>query len=153
MSYDKGHTFAETYIGSKFYINNKGVLTLVRILSFPEIPFESILNEVVLSFHNFDLARCDERTFYISISIASKQQKVIGDLIFLTDKQDLYGAISLNEKYDEVRAFFKKLFDYDLLYSDELAIAHAVRKFPQFKKSLQQYAVQYPKNVQSKFFH
>ena len=115
--------------------------------------FTSILQQIDVTFFKFDIKRCDERTLYVSISISTSQERVICDLIYLIDKNDLYGAISLNDKYDDARNFFKKNFGYDLLYSDEQAIATVISKTNTFKHCLKQYANIYPKYVQSKFFN
>jgi len=127
---------------------------MIRALAFRTVPFSTILKDTDITFFEFDINRCDERTLYISISISisTKQDRAICDLIYLIDKSDLYGAISLNDKYDFARNFFKKNYSYDLLYSDEQAIAKLISETPKFKHYLKQYASVYPKYVQSKFF-
>ena len=123
-----------------------------KSLAFRTASFTSILQKIDVKLFNFSIGRCDERTLYVSISISTSQEWVVCDLIYLIDKNDLYGAISLNDKYDYARKFFKKNFDYDLLYSDEQAIAKIISKTSTFKHCLKKYANRYPKYVQSKFF-
>jgi len=125
---------------------------MVKALAFRTVSFASILKETDIKFFEFNMNRCDERTLYVSISISINRDRVICDLIYLIDKNDLYGAISLNDKYDNARNFFKKNFGYDLLYSDEQTIAKLISGTSKFKHCLKQYASVYPKYVQSKFF-
>lgn len=125
---------------------------MVKALAFKTVPFAAILKDTNITFFEFNMNRCDERTLYISISISTKRDRVVCDLIYLIDKSDLYGAISLNDKYDHARNFFKNNFGYDLLYSDEQTIAKLIIETPKFKHCLKQYASVYPKYVQSKFF-
>ena len=126
---------------------------MVRVLEYESNLFDTILQSCNITFYDFDLTKCDERTFYISISVSANNKKVVGDLIFLIDKQDLYGAISLNEKYNAFRNFFKQQFHYDLLYTDEQTIAKIVCQSSHFKQCFKHYATHYPKHVQQKFFH
>ena len=125
---------------------------MVKALAFKTVPFSAILKDMDIKFFEFNMNRCDERTLYISISISTNRDRAICDLIYLIDKSDLYGAISLNDKYDHARNFFKNNFGYDLLYSDEQTIAKLISETPKFKHCLKQYASVYPKYVQSKFF-
>ena len=122
-------------------------------LTIQKVPFTEILKNIDLRFFEFNMNRCDERTLYVSISLSSKPGNAVCDLIYLIDKNDLYGAISLNEKYDTVRNFFKKHFNYDLLYSDEQIIAKMISQTKEFKHCLERFAKLYPKHVQPKFFH
>ena len=126
---------------------------MVKALAFKTIPFEKILKGTDIKFFEFNMNRCDERTFYISISLSTQRDRTICDLIYLLDKHDLYGAISLNDKYDHARNFFKKNFGYNLLYSDEQTIAKMISVSSKFKHCLKQYANVYPKYVQAKFFN
>ena len=126
---------------------------MIKALAFQTVPFATILKEIEVKFFEFNMKRCDERTLYISISISTKRDRAICDFIYLIDKSDLYGAISLNDKYDAARDFFKINFDYDLLYSDEQILAKLISKTPTFKHCLKQYARVYPKYVQAKFFN
>ena len=125
---------------------------MVKALAFRTVPFAAILSDTDIKFFEFNMNRCDERTLYVSISISNNRDQAICDLIYLIDKKDLYGAISLNDKYDNARNFFKNHFGYDLLYSDEQAIAKIISKTSKFKHCLKQYASVYPKYVQPKFF-
>lgn len=115
------------------------------------VNFNSLLNRFNIHMQPFDIKRCDERTLYIPITIEKENDKSDCDLIYLIDKKDLYGAISLNERYDKARHFFVKHFNYELLYDDEQHIAKIVSSSPQFKNYLQSYATVYPKYVQSIF--
>ena len=125
---------------------------MVKALAFRTVPFVAILKDTDIKFFEFNMNRCDERTLYVSISISNNRDRAVCDLIYLIDKSDLYGAISLNDKYDNARNFFKKNFGYDLLYSDEQTIAKLISETSKFKHCLKQYASVYPKYVQSKFF-
>ena len=115
--------------------------------------FQSLITLINIRLQPFNLDRCDERTLYIPISIEKENNRSACDLIYLIDKQDLYGAISLNERYDAARDFFLKHFNYELLYSDEQHIAKIVSDSKQFKTYLKKYADVYPKYVQPKFFN
>ena len=126
---------------------------MIKALAFRTVPFAAVLKDTDIKFFEFNMNRCDERTLYVSISISTKQDRAVCDLIYLIDKHDLYGAISLNDKYDHARNFFKKNFGYDLLYSDEQTIAKLISETSKFKHCLKQYASVYPKYVQSKFFN
>lgn len=108
-------------------------------------------DEIDIQISKFDLNRCDERTLYLTITIEYKAHKTVGDLIFLIDKEELYGAISLNEKYNQVRHFFLQHFKHELLYRDELYLAETLRKTPTFKQCLKKYAEKYPKHMKQKF--
>ena len=125
---------------------------MIKALAFRTVPFAAVLKDTDIKFFEFNMNRCDERTLYVSISLSTNRDKVVCDLIYLIDKSDLYGAISLNDKYDNARNFFKKNFGYDLMYSDEQAIAKLISETSKFKHCLKQYASVYPKYVQSKFF-
>ena len=114
--------------------------------------FKSFFHHLDLQICDFLLNRCDERTFYVTICMQFKGHKATCDLIYLIDKEDLYGAISLNSKYDEARKFISQVFDYELLYGDELFIAESIRNTPTFKQYLKIYADKYPKYIQDKFF-
>ena len=126
---------------------------MIKALAFRTVPFAAVLKDTDIKFFEFNMNRCDERTLYVSISLSTNRDKVVCDLIYLIDKSDLYGAISLNDKYDNARNFFKKNFGYDLMYSDEQAIAKLISETSKFKHCLKQYASVYPKYVQSKFFN
>ncbi|MER2107806.1 MAG: hypothetical protein ABS949_12785 [Solibacillus sp.] len=112
--------------------------------------FTNITKQITITFHEFDIKRCDERTFYITISLQYQQHKEICDLIFLVDKDELYGAISLNNRYENAQRFFQQHFNYSMLYLDELHIASSASTCTQFKKSFSQYAGKYPKYAMAK---
>lgn len=113
---------------------------------------KKFFHELELQIDRLDLNRCDERTLYIPITLQYKGHKAACDLIYLIDKEDLYGAISLNEKYDHARNFFLQHFQYELLYRDELFIADILRHSTTFKQHLKAYAEKYPKHIKQKFF-
>lgn len=125
---------------------------MVNLIELSKISFQEVLEHVNVQFYEFSLDRCDERTFYITISLSYNHSKVNCDLIYLIDKNDLYGAISLNDKYDSARNFFKNHFDYNLLYSDEQNLAKIISQSHEFIRCLRQYSSIYPKYVQPKFF-
>ena len=106
--------------------------------------FSSIVNNISIQVHNFDLSRCDEQTFYVTIALQYEQQRAVCDLIFLVAKEELYGAISLNHLYEDAQHFFLKHFNYALLYKDEIYIAELVSQMTNFQESFKQYAVKYP---------
>lgn len=112
--------------------------------------FKTITNQIRIAFHDFDIRRCDERTFYITIALHYKNHQEICDLIFLVDKDELYGAISLNNRYEYAQKFFQQHFNYSMLYLDELYIASAASACAKFKKCFSQYANQYPKYAAAK---
>lgn len=109
-------------------------------------------NDFKVSICEFDLDRCDERTFYVTVGLEKDQKKVLCDLIYLIDKQELFGAISLNSKYDDARNFFKQQFNHDLLYSDELYIANQVTQSPEFSRYFNTYALKHPTHIKDIFF-
>lgn len=112
--------------------------------------FNKITQQIRITFHEFDIKRCDERTFYITISLQFKHHKEICDLIFLVDQDELYGAISLNNRYENAQKFFSNHFNYSMLYTDELYIANSASKSAQFKKCFSHYATKYPKYAMAK---
>lgn len=112
----------------------------------PATCFATILPHLSLGVHNFDLARCDERTFYISIEVKYAQDRTVCDLIFLIDRDELFGAISLNHLYENVQNFFLKHFNYKMLYTDEMQIARIITSHPQLSKYVQAYSQKYPKH-------
>lgn len=112
--------------------------------------FDNITEQIRITFYDFDIARCDERTFYITISLHYKEHAEICDLIFLVDKAELFGAISLNNRYENAQRFFRQHFNYSMLYLDELQIASSISTCPKFKKSFSHYANLYPKYAHAK---
>lgn len=123
-----------------------------KLITRPMHDFKVIISDIVIRFPKFDLNRCDERTFYIKIELKYEQYHTVCDLIYLIDKEELYGAISLNELYGNVQKFFLKCFDYNLLYTDEMQIAKIVSQTAEFQKYLKAYSEKYPKFVQPTFF-
>lgn len=113
---------------------------------------KQLSNDFKAKIYEFDLNRCDKRTFYVTINLEKDGDNALCDLIFLIDKQELFGAISLNSKYDEARKFFKTHFDHDLLYSDELYIANQIKNSPEFSQHLNTYALKYPTHMKEGFF-
>lgn len=123
-----------------------------KLINRPLHNFKVILSNIVIHFPKFDLNRCDERTFYIQIELKYEQYHTVCDLIYLIDKEELYGAISLNELYGNAQKFFLTCFDYELLYTDEMQIAKIVSQTVDFQKCLKAYSEKYPKFVQPTFF-
>lgn len=107
--------------------------------------FSQILKQLKIEYESLPLSKCDERTLYVTISLQFNNTKTVCDLIYLMDKPRLFGAISLNKQYDLVKDFFKTHFNYDLLYSDELQLAHQFMYTANFKQSLLQFSNKYPK--------
>lgn len=107
--------------------------------------FANILKQLSIHVHKFDLSRCDERTFYITIAVEHANHSTTCDLIFLIDREELFGAISLNNLYQNVQHFFAKHFNYQLLYTDEMQLAQLVTRDYKFIESIHQYKQKYPK--------
>ncbi|UDK99180.1 hypothetical protein EYB33_19630 [Lysinibacillus sphaericus] len=113
-------------------------------------PVSNFIEHLEVAFHHFDLQRCDEKTLYVTILLKYRGQKVLCDLIYLINQQEMYGAISINEHYKHARNFIQQHFRHTLLYSDELRLAHNfMHTFP-FKQTLQQFAKKYPKYITNK---
>ena len=108
--------------------------------------FTNIVNQLSIGIHKFDLNRCDERTFYITIYVSNANHSTTCDLIFLVDRDELFGAISLNNFYENVQNFFSQHFNYQLLYTDEMHIAKLVSKQPHFSDSILKYSQKFPKH-------
>ncbi|AWE08693.1 hypothetical protein DCE79_15510 [Lysinibacillus sp. 2017] len=107
--------------------------------------FTNILNRLSINVQNFDLSRCDERTFYITIAVQHVNHSTTCDLIFLIDRDELFGAISLNNLYENVQNFFVKHFNYSLLYIDEMQIAQRASENKKFTECMRTYMQKYPK--------
>lgn len=105
----------------------------------------ALLQHLGISYHSFDVNRCDEKTLYITVELHYNTQKVVCDLIYLVDRPDMYGAISINEHYPQAKHFIKKNFNHTLMYSDETKLAQSISQTTFFKQSLQQFAKTYPK--------
>lgn len=105
--------------------------------------FTNILKQLSIHVFKFDLSRCDERTFYITITVQYSNHSTTCDLIFLIDREELFGAISLNHLYENVQHFFAKHFNYQLLYTDEIQLAQLVTCHPKFIESMRQYKQTY----------
>lgn len=108
--------------------------------------FSTIVNQLFINIHEFDLNRCDERTFYITINVSYANHSTTCDLIFLVDRDELFGAISLNNLYENVQRFFSQHFNYQLLYTDEMYIAKLATKHPHFSNSIRLYKQKFPKH-------
>lgn len=115
--------------------------------TYNSLTFIDVLKSIKIDFHEFSMHKCDERTFYITISIQYGKEKETCYLIFLLDRPNILGAISLNEKYDKIRHFFKKHFHFDLSYSDEQQIARVAMSTIHFQKCLVQFSSHYPKYI------
>ncbi|MFJ7952233.1 hypothetical protein ACIQZG_11985 [Lysinibacillus sp. NPDC096418] len=103
-----------------------------------------------VSYHSFNLERCDEKTFYISVELKYKANKVLCDFIYILDKPDMYGAISINEHYKQAVHFIKQQFNHSLKYTDELRLAHRFSKSTFFQRSFKQFASKYPRFMANK---
>lgn len=112
----------------------------------PSFRFKNIINQLSVGIDTFDLNRCDERTFYITIIVGHANHSTCCDLIFLIDRDELFGAISLNNLYDNIQQFFSRHFNYHLLYTDEMQLAHIATKNHKFLESIRLYTQKYPKN-------
>ena len=110
------------------------------------LQFTNILEQLSIQVHKFDLSRCDERTFYITIAVQYANHSTICDLIFLIDRDDLVGAISLNNLYRNVQQFFAQHFNYQLLYHDEMQLAQLVMTNDKFSESMRLYKQNYPQS-------
>ncbi|RUL56376.1 hypothetical protein [Lysinibacillus antri] len=98
------------------------------------LTFPTILEKVNIQFETIPKNKCDQRTLYVTISINYNREKVYFDLIFLLDRPEIFGAISINEQYDKVRYFFKQQFNHTLCYENELLIAEQFMKTKTFKE-------------------
>lgn len=98
-----------------------------------------------VSYHSFNLNRCDEKTFYISVELKYKTNKVLCDFIYILDKPEMYGAISINEHYKQAALFMKQQFNHSLKYADEMRLTHRFSKSTFFKRNIEQFASKYPK--------
>ncbi|MEG0473772.1 MAG: hypothetical protein RR588_15680 [Solibacillus sp.] len=106
--------------------------------------FNNILTKLSISIYKFDINHCDERNFYITIRFWYANQFVFGDLIYLLDREEFFGALSLNNSYTNVQHFFENHFNYQLLYADERHIARLVAANPKFLEYIQQYKSKFP---------
>ncbi len=109
----------------------------------------SFIHQVEVAFHHFDLARCDEKTLYVTVLFKYETYNVICDFIYIIDQQEMYGAISINKHYEKARAFVKQHFQQFLLYSDEMILAKNFMSTVSFKQCLQQFAKRYPSRIVS----
>lgn len=130
-------------LSQRFY--GGGRMIIAQKLTAPN--FTSIVNQLSIGVHKFDLNRCDERTFYITIYVSYANQSTTCDLIFLIDRDELFGAISLNNLYENVQRFFSQHFNYQLRYTDEMHIAKIATKHPHFSDSIRTYAQKFPKHA------
>lgn len=105
---------------------------------------------IEISYHSFDLERCDEKTFYISVELKHKAHKVVCDLIYILNQSEMYGAISINEHYHQTKHFIQQQFNHTLMYSDEMMLAHRFSKSTFFKQHIEQFAKKYPKFIMSR---
>lgn len=96
--------------------------------------FSTILKEINITFENIPKNKCDERTLYVTMSISHNQEKVAFDLIFLLDRPQTFGAISINEQYEKVRNFFVHHFNYTLNYEDEIVLGKRFMETNKFKE-------------------
>ncbi|MEK4427008.1 hypothetical protein [Solibacillus sp. FSL K6-1523] len=106
--------------------------------------FTSILSKLSISIYKFDINQCEERTFYITIRFWYANHFIFGELIYLLDREEFFGALSLNNSYTDVQRFFEEHFDYTLLHTDEIHIARLVAATPKFQEYIQQYKCKFP---------
>ncbi|KOS69328.1 hypothetical protein AEA09_12665 [Lysinibacillus contaminans] len=102
------------------------------------------LQHLGISFHSFELNRCDKKTFYITVELYFNGQKVLCDLIYIVDQPEMCGAISINTHYHPVQRFIKQHFNHHLMYSDEMKLAKNFSQTSFFKQSMKQFAEKYP---------
>ncbi|WP_369436390.1 hypothetical protein [Lysinibacillus fusiformis] len=107
----------------------------------------SFIQKLQVDFHHFNLQRCDEKTLYITVLLKYRAQQVLCDFIYIMDQQEVYGAISINEHYANAKKFIQQHFHHTLRYSDELLLAKNFMDTTFFKKSVRQFAKQYPKFI------
>lgn len=119
---------------------------MIRPIKFTAQNFTTIVNQLSIGIHKFDLNRCDERTFYITINVSYANNSTICDLIFLIDRDELFGAISLNDLYENVQRFFSQHFNYQLLYTDEMQLAKLATAHPSFSESIRIYSQKFSKH-------
>ncbi len=121
------------------------MVLIVFLLKNNKRPFiSSFIHQVEVAFHHFDLARCDEKTLYVTVLFKYGTHNVICDFIYIIDQQDMYGAISINKHYEKARAFVKQHFQQLLLYSDEMILANNFMNTVSFEYCLQQFVKRYP---------
>ncbi len=115
---------------------------------FSSVP--SFIQQLEVAFHNFDIERCDEKTFYITVLLKYRMHKVLCDFIYIIDQEEIYGAISINKHYEHARNFIQQHFRHVLMYSDEIKLAKDFMDTIFFKRNIQLFAKKYPKFVASK---
>lgn len=123
----------------------KGMIAMVLTQDLYSSNLPKFFHLLEVSYHSFNLNRCDEKTFYISVELKYKANKVLCDFIYILDKPEMYGAISINEHYKQAVHFIKQQFNHSLMYADELKLAHRFSKSPFFKRNIEQFASKYPK--------
>ena len=123
------------------------VLIVVLIKNNYFSPAPSFIHQLEVLFHHFDLERCDEKTFYITVLLKYRMHKVPCDFIYIMDQEVIYGAISINKHYEQARKFIQQHFRHALLYSDELIVAKKFMQTFHFKQSVQAFAKKYPKFI------
>ncbi|MGN4127355.1 hypothetical protein ACMGD3_20440 [Lysinibacillus sphaericus] len=107
----------------------------------------SFIHKIEVTFHYFDLQRCDERTFFITVILKYRAHQLLCDFIYILDHPEVYSAISINEHYANAKKFFEQHVHHTLLYSDELLLAQNFMDTSSFKKSIRQFAKKYPKYI------
>ncbi|MFJ7735065.1 hypothetical protein ACIQ2D_01885 [Lysinibacillus sp. NPDC097287] len=109
----------------------------------------AFFQQLEVSYHSFNLNRCDEKTFYISVELCYKAKKVLCDLIYIIDHPDKYGAISINKHYLPAKHFIEQHFHHSLMYSDEIQLAYNFAKTNSYHQNIQQFAKKYPKYMRN----
>lgn len=123
---------------------------MVRVLDyFTSSRFEEIAERIDVRVHGYPKEKCDERTFYITVSLHYNNDSLVCDLIYLVDRHEFTAAFSLNKQYQKVRAFFLKHFRHNLLYADEMHIAKRVSKTREFQTYFNEFSKAFPKFVEN----
>lgn len=123
---------------------------MVRALDYyTSSKFEKIAEEVDVRIHGYPKEKCDERTFYITVSLHYNNDSQICDLIYLVDRHEFTAAFSLNNQYQKVRTFFLKHFRHNLLYVDEMYVAKRVSETKEFQTYFNEFSKMYPKYVEN----
>jgi hypothetical protein len=120
------------------------VLIVFILKNSNRIDISRFIHQIEITFHQFDLERCDEKTLYVTVLFRYGTHHVLCDFIYIINQQDIYGAISINEHYEKAREFIQQHSQQFLLYSDEMTLAKNFMNTVSFKQCLQQFAKRYP---------
>ena len=114
-------------------------------------PAPAFFQHLEVAYHSFNLDRCDEKTFYISVVLHYKEKNVKCDLIFIVDHPERYGAISINKHYFTAKRFIEQNFQHSLMYSDEIQLARNFSKTSSYKQNIHKFSEKYPKYMTNIF--